>query len=384
MNYTDIISLLKEVFTDICPDGTFVSGRRPDATLLSNDATYPLCVVTPIRQTVDYNTGNTSNEITMFFLYKDDVNNTLAQKDTIVSTAEALLNNFRFTLDSFLQEPSSEYYGKGFVVDPIIRTPERDILTVVSGFSCRFTLRTHIDQCVPVPKGLVMDFYDLANIPTMGSEGWNYQVQDYNDINEWNTFFGLPTNGAPFTDVEVDTVHQRITLFGNGPLVLKSFLFYLNYNIKYLFDYGRRVIACNERTFGPSSIILFKSATNRYFGDGIFLNATNLEECISPNLLEGGSALFYGCNKLEAIEYPRLKYWTGTQALQGASSIKSIKLHSLEQFGDTTGNDSFFVGISGNNILLEIPAALMTCDDGDPDGDIQLLQANNNVTIKTL
>jgi hypothetical protein len=40
-----------------------------------------------------------------------------------------------------------------------------------------------------------------------------------------------------------------------------------------------------------------------------------------------------------------------------------------------------FYNISGETITLTVPSALMTCNSGNPDGDIQYLQANNTVTI---
>jgi len=52
--------------------------------------------------------------------------------------------------------------------------------------------------------------------------------------------------------------------------------------------------------------------------------------------------------------------------------------------GDTVGLTNVFVGITGQAITLTIPAALMTCNGGNPDGDIQYLQANNTITIITV
>jgi len=40
--------------------------------------------------------------------------------------------------------------------------------------------------------------------------------------------------------------------------------------------------------------------------------------------------------------------------------------------------------INGNTIDLTIPSSLMTCNGGNPDGDIQYLQTNNTVTITTV
>jgi hypothetical protein len=42
-----------------------------------------------------------------------------------------------------------------------------------------------------------------------------------------------------------------------------------------------------------------------------------------------------------------------------------------------------FSGITKNTITLTIPATLMTCNGGQPDADIQILQDSNTVTIIT-
>ena len=62
----------------------------------------------------------------------------------------------------------------------------------------------------------------------------------------------------------------------------------------------------------------------------------------------------------------------------------NINLPMCTNLGGTVGNNSVFFGISGNNITLTVPSALMTCNSGNPDGDIQYLQANNTVTIVTV
>jgi lipoprotein signal peptidase len=55
-------------------------------------------------------------------------------------------------------------------------------------------------------------------------------------------------------------------------------------------------------------------------------------------------------------------------------------------FAGALGNliDSMFYGITGKAvILLTIPAALMTNNEGGPDGDIAYLQANNTLVTIT-
>jgi hypothetical protein len=65
-------------------------------------------------------------------------------------------------------------------------------------------------------------------------------------------------------------------------------------------------------------------------------------------------------------------------------SLTLINLPTITNLGSTVGNDNVFLDISGNTITLIVPSALMTCNSGNPDGDIQYLQANNTVTIITV
>jgi hypothetical protein len=52
--------------------------------------------------------------------------------------------------------------------------------------------------------------------------------------------------------------------------------------------------------------------------------------------------------------------------------------------GGSVGNNDVFSNIINNLINLTIPLSLMTCNGGNPDGDIQTLQANNTVIITTV
>lgn len=64
-------------------------------------------------------------------------------------------------------------------------------------------------------------------------------------------------------------------------------------------------------------------------------------------------------------------------------SLTTINLPVCTNLGLTVGNNSVFNLITGQTITLTVPAALMTCNGGNPDGDIDYLQVNNTVTIIT-
>jgi len=97
------------------------------------------------------------------------------------------------------------------------------------------------------------------------------------------------------------------------------------------------------------------------------------------------SCLAYNAT-LTTVNLPAAVNFSGTRNFENAGFIISnitFNLSACTQLGNTVGNNNVFNGVAGKNITLTIPASLMTCNSGNPDGDIQNLQANNTVTIVT-
>jgi len=137
-------------------------------------------------------------------------------------------------------------------------------------------------------------------------------------------------------------------------------------------------------------------------GSGCFINCTGLinpdfsslitadsdcfQNCfglINPNfssLVTAGTYCFQGCTGLINLSFPVLAD-IGSNCFQNWVNITNLDLPSCINLGGTTGDNFVFLNIIGNIITLTIPSALMTCNGGSPDGDIQYLQANNTVTI---
>ena len=145
MNYLDTITLLKECFTDLEPSGTFVRGRRPDASLVSIDADWPLVASLPFRETKDYAKGNIQRQIVMFFLKSDSTNNTSEQRDVIINEMNELQDSFINKLNEKLRTLTSSYYGKATIQGSVLATPEQMILAgAASGYGIQFTLLSKI------------------------------------------------------------------------------------------------------------------------------------------------------------------------------------------------------------------------------------------------
>jgi hypothetical protein len=66
--------------------------------------------------------------------------------------------------------------------------------------------------------------------------------------------------------------------------------------------------------------------------------------------------------------------------------LSSISIPSCTNLGSSVLDDGVFLNNNSipNTITLTVPSALMTCNSGQPDGDIQYLQANNTVIVITV
>lgn len=114
----------------------------------------------------------------------------------------------------------------------------------------------------------------------------------------------------------------------------------------------------------------------------IFTDCSSLTSISLPSLLTAGELCFNSCINLQTIDLP-LVTTLGLRCFENCQDLEVLNIPSCTNLGGTVGNNNMFNFISGNTIALTIPASRMTCNAGNPDGDIQFLQANNTVTITT-
>jgi hypothetical protein len=164
-------------------------------------------------------------------------------------------------------------------------------------------------------------------------------VGDATNINDWNTFFQLPANGNPFTS---------LTLIGNE-----------------IFLFGGSNITLNENMFNSSSNIL------------------EIQDVTSNVIIATIGKTFGGASSLTTVILPAVLIIT-ISCFQFCTSLIELNISSCTNLGPTVGDDAVFDSIIGTTITLTVPSALMTCNSGSEDGDIQYLQANNTVTIITV
>ena len=71
----------------------------------------------------------------------------------------------------------------------------------------------------------------------------------------------------------------------------------------------------------------------------------------------------------------------GSFAFNNCDALNSVYIPLCTNLGGTTGDDSVFDNANERDITITIPASLMTNNSGNPDGDIQYLQVEDNTTI---
>ena len=180
-------------------------------------------------------------------------------------------------------------------------------------------------------------------------------ITDPNDVSQWNTFFGtstftsvtiaesyITTPSSPVTPV----LRYDIALYGSAPFTLTGFKFFTSPSLSYFEDNIGCITVFEQYAIASNS------------------NLTRL-------VLKG----------VTSFDYQLVNVGNGWPA--GTPMV--ISLPSLTTLGPTVGDDSLFLGsFGGGNLTLTVPASLMTCNGGNPDGDIQFLQANNTVTVVTV
>jgi len=231
----------------------------------------------------------------------------------------------------------------------------------------------------------------------------NVPVADTTDVNQWNTFFNLPTNGSVF--IAVNVVGNIVKLTGGGSITISDFLFQDNNNLIDVSDNSGCVITIGNSSFQRCHFLThakFINLTN--IGDAGF-DSTGLITIEMPLLTSIGNAAFDACSSLLTTNFSSLTFVDangfvactmlpsidlsnvtsiGDRGLKQCYALTNINLSSCLTLGSTTGDDMVFNLITGNTITLTVPLALMSCNLGSPDGDIQYLQANNIVTIITV
>jgi hypothetical protein len=180
----------------------------------------------------------------------------------------------------------------------------------------------------PTLQALEITWDNISNVP----------VADASSVDDWNTFFDLPTNGTPFTSVEV--IGNLVKLYGGSGITVAGNLFDTNTNLISINDNIESIITAGEESF---------------------FNCTSATSFNFPNLTAAGSGCFAIC-----------------------TSATEFFLPLCANMGTDPTDVTVFNEITGNTITLTIPASLMTANGGNPHASIQYLLDNNTVTVITV
>lgn len=231
---------------------------------------------------------------------------------------------------------------------------------------------------------------DIANVP----------VTNATNLTDWNNFFRLPTYGNPFTSVSVS--ENAVTLWGGSDIFIQQQRFAYNLNLLAITDNDGCITKVGEMAFFHCDnantfvmkglITLFGVGSFGYCGMGQLFDFPLLEttgtvsfqNCICyefsfPSLRNVGTSCFQDC-ETTIFNFPNVTDIAFFGFLR-CTAMQTCYIPSCVHLGETVGYDYVFSQITGNSITLTVPSALMTCNNGERDGDIQDLQNNNTVTV---
>ena len=178
--------------------------------------------------------------------------------------------------------------------------------------------------------------------------GWDIMT-----LNDWNTFFDLPTNGPPFISIYIHD--DIIELVGETGVTLKALLFNSENDIVQIIDGGCVTHILSQCFTGANYFTLASFPSVVSVTDSFKLAEKLVSVYLAGASLTIGNNCFYGCYDIELID-----------------------IRNCIQLGSTTGDNGVFNFITNQTISLYIPAALTT------DGDVAYLTDSaqgNTVTI---
>lgn len=198
-------------------------------------------------------------------------------------------------------------------------------------------------------------------------------------LEEWNTIFDLPTNGIPFTSVINES--NLIKLYGGQNISIRPWLFEASGGLSLL---GGQLTSIDDKAhcvkrLGDYAFGNFAESNISLLDTQIFPAATGYVE-YSPGV---PPSPFWGTFRLRILKLPQMPIINDYAVQTYYGPIDEIDFRSCTSLGsDVLNNNVFF--FTGKTLTVTLPQALMTCNGGNPDGDIQYLLANNTVTLITV
>ena len=163
-------------------------------------------------------------------------------------------------------------------------------------------------------------------------------IGDPNNVATWNTWFGLPSLGNPFTSVEINGLTAK--LYGGSNITIQGY----------------------------------------FFKGSFIVSIVDEANCIVT--IGTDDQAFAYCDYLTIVDLPAVVNICCTSVFEGCGRLTIVNIPSCTSLGASVGGDSVFAFINNNNpVVLTIDASRATCNGGNPDGDIEGLVISNPGTI---
>lgn len=169
-----------------------------------------------------------------------------------------------------------------------------------------------------------------------------------------------------------------VKLYGGDSIKIKPYLFFQNHNLINISDNGC-IVELGEGAFYEAGNVTF-SLDYLKKADKYAFTSTTCIEYNFPSLEEIGDHCFYYTIYAKRFIFNNLLRILDDSTF-AFSPVEVLYFPKLTNMGSSVAYNYIFYQVAGHTVSLTIPSALMTCNGGNPDGDIQNLIDNNTVTI---
>jgi hypothetical protein len=244
---------------------------------------------------------------------------------------------------------------------------------------------------------LRLTYDSIANVP----------VADPASVSQWNTFFGLPTNGTPFTSVVVSG--NEVKLFNGANITITDNKFRNDTHLLRIYDTGCiqtlgvdcfrnasivsvymknvTVSSSTRNNYGPFGQSKIKHLSLPKLGDAggcLCYAALDLESIYLPALHTSTAFEFYYCLKLTRFILPKLRTFNYC-SLMYDNILELYAPKVLPENFTTIYNAAFSSASTGpypsRKIKLTCDPSLLTSNNGGPQWDLLFLLSLNEVTV---
>lgn len=222
----------------------------------------------------------------------------------------------------------------------IIRSAlDRKRSSIITRFNRDFVLDFIIEPTLGINACRLM-WNNIANTP----------VTNVDSVEEWNTYFDLPTNGSPFTSVQV--YGNDVYLLGGSNIAVAPNLFLNNTSLIGIDDSTGSIISIGDSAFQLSGLkfINFASATT-LVGNTQFADLVNTVDYLDmPSLSTAGVSSFGSTRIGHTITFPNLvdigNAFTNTNIV-GDLSLPAAKTVPSLAFENTICNTLNLYNVTG-------------------------------------